>query len=161
MKLFKFLVFKIDQQKLAIRTSMVFNIIERAKIVDIPFHKPYIQAMFSFRGMYIPLLNIKKILGLSSEPEYINKCVLIVEVNINECVELVGIPIDEVIEVAEIDDLFTYKYHPVLMGQNCNLNESIVLHDGEPVIILNTSHVSRSRLFANREMLRPINISIN
>jgi purine-binding chemotaxis protein CheW len=161
MKLFKFLVFKIDQQKIAIRTSMVYNIIEKAKIADVPFHKPYFKAMFSFRGMCIPLLDIKKILELSSEPEYLNKCVLIVEVRINECIELVGIPIDEVIEITEIDDLFTYKYHPVLIGQNCDLNESIVLFNGEPIIILNASHISKSRLCVDIEMLHPLNLYVN
>jgi purine-binding chemotaxis protein CheW len=161
MKLFKFLVFKINQQKIAIRTSMVYNIIEKAKIADIPFHKPYFKAMFSFRGMHIPLLDIKKIPGLSFEPEYLNKCVLIVEIKINECFELVGIPIDEVVEVTEIDDLFTYKYLPVLIGQNCDLNESVVLYNGEPVIILNVNHFSKSKLCVDIEILHPLNLSVN
>jgi chemotaxis signal transduction protein len=161
MKLFKFLIFKINQQKIAIRTSTVYNIVEKAKIADIPFHNLYFKAMFSFRGIYLPLLDIKKILGLSCEPEYLNKCVLIVEVKINECIELVGIPIDEVIEVTEIDDLFTYKYHPVVIGHNCDLNESIVLYNGEPVIILNVNHVSKSKLCVNIEKLHPLNLLVN
>lgn len=137
---------------------MVYNIVEKAKLVNVPSPKPYYKAMFSFRGMLIPLMDIRKILGLSTEPENLNNCVLIVEIKINESIELVGIPIDEVLEISEIDDLLTYNYHPFQIGQKCDLNESIVLCNGDPVVVINANKISKSKLLFEKEMLHPLNL---
>ncbi len=151
MKLAKCLIFKINQQKFAIRTSLVYNIVEKPRLVSTLPLKPYEKAMFSFRGMIIPLLDIRRILGLSLDSENNNPCVLIVELKINGYPELVGISIDEVIEVTEIDDILSYPYCSVSLGKQCNLRETILIRNGEPVVMLNTSRILSERVFESHE----------
>jgi chemotaxis signal transduction protein len=155
MKLAKCLIFKVDNQFFAIRTKMVFNIIEKPKMVSKESNQSFENAMFSFRGMLIPLLDIRKILGLAKESECPNKFVLIVELKINGYPELVGIPIDEVTEVKELDDLLSYPYCSVTHEQQSNLRETIIMHNDIPVIMLNTGKNFSERVL-QYEMEQPI-----
>ena len=139
MKFAKCLIFRINKQLFAIRTNTIFNIVEKPKLANSGPLKSYEKAMFSFRGMLIPLLDIKKLLGLSLVKGANEQSILVVELNINGYPELVGISIDEVIEVAEIDDLLTYPYCSVSSRERNSLRESILMRNGESIVMLNTS----------------------
>jgi len=147
MKLTKCLIFKINNQKFAIRTSMVFNIVEKPRLIKAEYLKPYEKAKFSFRGMIIPLLDFRKILGLSSDKEIQSQSILIVELKINGYPELVGISIDEVIEVSDVDDILSYPYCSVTVGKECTLRETIIIKHGEPIIMIDTSKIISEKVF--------------
>ncbi len=140
MKLAKCLIFKISNRKFAIRTSIVSNIIDKPKIINIPSLAPYQKAMFSYEGALIPLLDIKRNLGLAQDMENTSYSkILIVEIKNNNKIELTGIEIDEVIEVIKLDDILSYPFYNSSGKQNNNFRESVLIHKGEPVIFLNTS----------------------
>lgn len=137
MKLTKCLIFRINDQKFAIKTSSVLNIIEKARMVDVESGSDFYKSAIVFRGMTLPLLDMREILGMQSSEKQINECVLIAEVKLNEKLQIIGVAIDEVVEVAEIDDFMAYPYMPVVSGQNCDFREAVILRKGEPVIIIN------------------------
>jgi chemotaxis signal transduction protein len=119
---------------------MVFNIVEKIKLIDSANLKSYEKAMFSFRGMVLPLIDLKKLLGTSSD-NIINSSALIVELKINGYAELVGIPIDEVLEVTEIDDILSYPYCSIAKEKQGNLRETLLIKNEEPIIMLNTDKI--------------------
>jgi purine-binding chemotaxis protein CheW len=141
MKLAKCLIFKINKQKFAIRTHEVFNIVEKPKLVNIASGNSFEKAIFSFRGMSIPLLNIRKTLGLSRDPKNQNKCILVIEMNLKGYPELVGISIDEVVEIAEIEDLLSYPYCSVSLVSQNDIRETIIIRDEESIVMLNPNNL--------------------
>ena len=155
MKLAKCLIFKVDKQCFAIRAKMVCDVIEKPQLINKASIQSFESAVFSFKGMLIPLLDIRKILGLSIESESLNQSVLIVEFKINGYSELVGIPADEVIEVKELDDLLSYPYCSVSDEKQSNLRETILIQNGTPVIMLNTGKNFSERVL-QYEMKQPI-----
>ena len=142
MKTSKCLIFKADQQKFAIKTTNVVNILEKVRLVEVPIYGSLNTPIISFRGLNIPLINIREIMGMKSNDSFKNNCVLVVELKINSVLELVGISIDEIIEICELDDFMSYPYMPVSNSEKCEMREAIVLHNGEPVIVINANKIS-------------------
>ena len=130
MKTSKFLIFRIENQQFAVRTNMVLNIIEQAKITNQTFYdsnKPYYRSALSFRGMSLPLIDLRQILGMKIDEHNTENCVLVVEILIDNKPDLAGITIDEVIEIAEFDDFFTYPYIPIKKNSCGDMREGIII----------------------------------
>ncbi len=149
MKISKFLVFKIEQQKFAIKTSTVINIVEHAKLVHADINSSSEYDSLSFRGMTLPLINMRELLGLRSLPSQINECVLVAEIKVNNTLLIAGISIDEVLEVAEIDDFSAYPYIPFASTHKNDFREAIIVRNGEPVIIINANKMNFKQIHEN------------
>lgn len=162
MKLSKCLIFKVNNQKFAIRTNMVLNIVEKPKVIDTSSLSSHNRVMFSFRGVLIPLLNLKKVLCIQTNSININNCnsVLIVELKNNNKLELVGIAIDEIIEISEIDDILTYPYCSLSTEQKTNLRETVIIQKGEPIIVLNTNRYLLESYF-EAPVEKPVSVLVN
>lgn len=154
MKLSKCLIFKINEQKFAIKTSCVLNILEKARMVETESAQDYFKSAIVFRGMTLPLVDMREILGMKPSASHLNECVLIAEVKINDKLQIIGISIDEVVEVAEIDDLMAYPYMPVSNGHFCDFREAVVLRKGEPVIVINAGKLHYKYLVKNNSNLK-------
>jgi chemotaxis signal transduction protein len=154
MKHFKYLIFKANQQKFAVRTSIVFNLIENAKLLNNSSEIPYYKALFSFRGMIIPLLDMRKLLDLSFDSESMNSCVLIVELKINESFELVGVPIDEVLEIAENDEMIRFG-NPSILEKYSEISYSTSLNCGEIVPVINLNEIIKKKFLFKQSVLNP------
>lgn len=137
MKASKFLIFKVNAQRFALKTSNVINIIEIPKIILREDNNGFSRKVFHFRGMNIPVIYLRSVLNIPSVDECDNNCVLITEVKINDCYQILGIVIDEVIEIAEIDDFLSYPFLSLSSIQNKDMKESIILRNDKPVIIIN------------------------
>ena len=150
MKLSKCLIFRINNQKFAIKTSSVLNIIENARMINVEAVQEFYKNAIIFRGMSLPLVDMREILGMNPSTAKINECVLIAEVKVNEKLQIIGIAIDEVVEVAEIDDFMAYPYMPISAGNSCDFREAVVLRKQEPVIIINAGKLNYKYLSQNR-----------
>jgi chemotaxis signal transduction protein len=146
MKKSKCLIFKVDQQKFAIKSNNIVNILEHVKLIKEPISQTSQWCSFSFRGINIPLINIRNIMGLEKLNDFISGCVLVVELKINNKLELAGISIDEIVEISELDDFMSYPYMPVSSSQKCDIREAIVLHNGESVIVINVNKLSANQI---------------
>lgn len=160
MKASKCLIFKVNDQKFAIKTSCVLNIIEKARMVNEQavngFHKPAI----AFRGMTLPLIDMREILGMQPSEEQINDCVLVVEVRMNDKLQIVGIAIDEVTEVTELDDFMAYPYMPLINGNTYDFREAVIVRNNEPVIIINGGKLHYKHIIQHSGGLK-VPVSVN
>jgi chemotaxis signal transduction protein len=156
----KFLVFRIDSQQFAVRTNMVLNIVEKAKIINhiiLDGNKPFYNSALSFRGMVVPIINMHEILGMKKDSSEVNDSVLIVEVIIAKKPELAGILIRDIVEIAEFDDFFAYPY---IKNNSCaDLREGIIIRNNQPVIVINSSKIFASNIYESK--VEPMNIFAN
>jgi purine-binding chemotaxis protein CheW len=134
----KYLIFKVNEQKFAIKVSKVINIIEKPRFAITTSQKPYYNEMIDFKGAIIPIIDLREVLSMNKDDIKIANCVLIAEIKINNLNALSGIAIDEIIEISSFDDFFAYPYNAVIDPQTCNLRESVHVLNGEPVIVINT-----------------------
>lgn len=141
MKLTKYLVFKLNDQKFAIRSKSVLNIIENVKLLNTPVKCAYHAGIFCFNGLLLPLVDLHTLLNISQTNTPINRCVLIVELIINNRPEIVGLSTDEVVEITDFDDLLSYPCTPVYNSKIIELREAIILYKNEPVILINANKV--------------------
>ena len=162
MRTSKFLVFRIDSQRFSVRTNMVLNIVEKAKIINSPLadcKRTFYNSVFSFRGMVLPIIDMREILGLKMESLTVNDSVLVVEVLIDKTPELAGILIHDVVEIAEFDDFFAYPFVPIKNNSCGDLREGIIIRNNEPVIVINSSKFFASSVIAQK--IEPMTISSN
>jgi chemotaxis signal transduction protein len=162
MKSSKFLVFRIDSQQFAVRTNMVLNIVEKAKIINhiiLDGNKPFYNSALSFRGMVVPIINMHEILGMKKDSSEVNDSVLIVEVIIAKKPELAGILIRDIVEIAEFDDFFAYPYIPIKNNSCADLREGIIIRNNQPVIVINSSKIFASNIYESK--VEPMNIFAN
>jgi chemotaxis signal transduction protein len=139
MKISKCLIFKANQQKFAIKTKNVVNVVERVKLTHQKMGNTIAKSTFNFNGLTIPFINFHSMLGTNRYLNNMAECVLIVEINNNGYHEIVGLSVDEIIEVTELEDLMSYPYMPVLDKRPSDFREAIIKHRDESIVVLNTN----------------------
>jgi purine-binding chemotaxis protein CheW len=145
MKLVKHLVFKINDQKFAIKVQRVLNVIERAKIVDVPALKPFHKGMINYRDTLIPLIDLRDMLKMNPSGKRVNECVMVLELKINGKLELAGLSIDEICEITEFDKLYAYPYKRIFTEMRiCDPRDGILVYNGEPLVLINADKVIRA-----------------
>jgi chemotaxis signal transduction protein len=159
MKISKCLIFKVDKQKYAIKTKNVINVIENVKLIHHSVGETISRAMFNFKGISIPLLSLHDINGTARYLPKVADCILIAEVNFDGMRKIIGIDIDEIIEVSEIDDFMSYQFIQQNVKKANDFREAIVMHNNEPVIVLNTNKLWLKQM--NHNEFQRIEVSIN
>jgi chemotaxis signal transduction protein len=151
MKTSKFLVFSVGDQKLALRTNFILNIIENARIGHHLIDNcscDESNMLFKFKGLEIPLINLEEKLNLKSTINGFNKSVLVIEMQINNQPKLAGILITEVLEVVEFEDFFAYPYIPVKKTSQTDIREGVIVINNESVIVINSNKLAEKNSFA-------------
>jgi len=139
MKLSKCLIFKIKDQRFAVKTQNVIDFIEKVYLVSNPdAENPKI---FSYKNKHIPFIDFHYLLGVREEQEETASNVLVLNLNINNRNKLLGISVDEILEISELDDFLSYPYMPLINNRPFDFREAIIIHNNQPVIILNTHKV--------------------
>lgn len=143
MKTSKFLVFSVGEQKLALRTNFILNIIENAKLgFNLNNDIDDQNLLFKFKGLDIPLIKLEQRLGLVSSKNGTNKSVLVIEIQVNSQPKLAGILISEVLEVVEFEDFFAYPYIPIKKSSNIDIREGIIIIKNESIIVINSNKIA-------------------
>lgn len=140
-----YLVFKLHDQKFAISSQCVLNIIENVKLLNRSEESEYFVGIFCFNGMPIPLVDLYTLLDLPQLNKHKNKCVLIVELNFNNHSEIVGLSIDEVLEVTGFNDLHLYPCTPAYNFPKVDLRESVILFKNDAVVTINANRLHSSK----------------
>ena len=151
MKTSKFLVFRIGEQKLALRTNFILNIIENAK-VGYRFNNETltdenVNMLLKFKGLDIPLIKLEEKLGIKNSIHEEDKSVLVIEIQINCQPKLAGILISEVIEVVEFEDFFAFPYIPVKKTTNTDIREGIIVINNESILVINSSKIGEQNTY--------------
>lgn len=140
----KYLIFRVNEQKFAIKISKIINIIEKPHFAYATAQKHFHKETIEFKGAIIPIINLREVLTMNKDTKKQANCVLIAEIRVNKQNTLSGIAIDEVLEISSFNDFFAYPYNAIIDPNTCNLRESVHVLNGEPIIVLNTD-----KLFSN------------
>lgn len=150
MKMSKYLVFKVNNQKYALQTRNVVNVIEHVKLIHQLDGEKKGMTVFNFKGISIQFLDFHQLVGAKRLDESVAEFILIAEVNLNGAHKIIGISIDEIIEVSEIEDIMNYPFNPIYNNRTCDIRESIVVYKGEPLTLLNTSRLRSEQSLQTR-----------
>lgn len=133
----KYLIFKANQQRFALKTQNVINVVENVRLIHRAIGETLTRTSFNFKGISIPFISFNDSIESSINKSNIAACVLIAEVKIYGTTEIIGISVDEITEVSEIDDIMSYPFITENDDKPFNMRDAILIHNNEPLIILN------------------------
>ncbi len=94
----KYLVFQIDNEEYAVEVFNIKEIINNAKVTEIPNTSPYVKGVISRRGVIIPILDLRKYLGFDdSQPRRKIRIIIV-----GHKQSMAGLPVDSVREVESV-----------------------------------------------------------
>ena len=94
----KYLVFQIDNEEYAVEVFKIKEIINDTEVTEIPNTSPYVKGVISRRGVIIPILDLRKFLGLyDSQPQRKTRIIII-----GHKQSMAGLPVDSVREVESV-----------------------------------------------------------
>lgn len=92
-------VFKLAEEEYGVKIGQVKEIVNVSDSTPLPQAHPSVEGVINLRGQIIPIINLKKRLGLADQ-EYSERArVIVVEIE----KRLLGIKVDEALEVLRID----------------------------------------------------------
>ncbi len=94
------MVFIIDNQKYALSSKYITEIIEMLPITKVPFIPEYIKGIINLRSNIIPVMDARMRFGISPKEYDERTCIIIIENND----EKIGLIVDAVNEVIHISD---------------------------------------------------------
>ncbi|MGA1847319.1 chemotaxis protein CheW [Deferribacter abyssi] len=137
MALNQFVIFTLLDEKFAIDIMKVDEIIRMMEITPIPKANYFIEGIINLRGKVIPVIDLKKKLGLE-ETEY-TKTTRIIVVNIRN--KKIGVIVDSVDEVVRIDDNKIEDAPAVSSGIDDNFVTGVAKTDKGLIIIIDIEKV--------------------
>ena len=103
-KLNSYLTFKLNDELFAANVSKVLNILEMAKITEVPKAPGYMKGVINLRGTVLPVVDTKIKFDMGATKYTAATCILVLDINMdNESIH-VGALVDSVQEVLEFDD---------------------------------------------------------
>jgi purine-binding chemotaxis protein CheW len=127
----KYVIFKLNEDSFSIELTIAREIINVTSIKPVPSMPDFIAGVVHLRGFMLPLIDLKKIIGLP-EGEYKKQKKKVIIVSCQK--KIFGILIDEIEDIVSIDDekliatpaLITSMEKNFFKGGFC-LNENIIL----------------------------------
>ena len=96
----QFVGFQIDDQKYAFRIEQIQEIVILDQVTQTPQVAPYVEGVSNLRGAIIPIINLRKLLGLAPKP--IDSETRTIVVNVGD--RTMGCTVDAVSQVIRIPD---------------------------------------------------------
>ena len=100
---FQVLTFRLQSERFGVPISRVQEVNELGNVTRIPRSDPSIRGLLNLRGLVIPVVDLRSMLGFSATEDTIDTCVIVAEVQKGEERTLIGALADAVDEVTEID----------------------------------------------------------
>jgi len=126
-------VFKLGREEYGVSILQVQEIKRMIEIARVPNSPSYIKGVVNLRGNILPVIDLKKRLGLSLGEDTDDTRVIIVK--IEETV--VGIIVDAVSEVTSIDSKSIEPPQTIVNGVNAQYLTGVGKHDDRLIILLN------------------------
>lgn len=146
MRLSKFIIFRVKNQKFAIKTKQVINLLTHVRICETIDSQGNQKHFFKLNGIEVPFINFHQIVQPGDELKGTVPLALLIEVRYNnDNKDIIGISIDEIIEVTNIDDLITYPFMTPSTDRKFDFKESIIMFQNEPIIVLNTNTLGENQ----------------
>ena len=115
-------------------------------IQPLPASVPFLQGIMRLRDAVIPVLNLKKRMGLPGSAEYDEDAKIAVILLANQ---RFGLLFDDIKEVLRVDDSLLLPIQPALQSEDSLISELITLHDQHRTIEV----LDLDRIFQNSDLL--------
>ena len=134
--------FNLGSEVCSFRIEHVHQILRGAKVTRVPNVNRYVEGVFNLRGVVIPVMDLKFVLGLGIRERSEDERLLILDVD----GRLVGFSVDSVNGVVEFSrDSMQDAPDVVLSKMIDRFVQGVVRRDGSVVILLNTQEVVKVR----------------
>lgn len=128
-------VFELDGQYYALPILEIQEIIRTVDVTPVPNTNNYVEGVINLRGNVIPIINLRKRLGLSKTEKNDETRIVVVEHN----EEKIGLVVDKVLEVGQYrkDEIEP----PSVIGQNVEFLHGVVKKKNNLWLLLNLAKV--------------------
>jgi len=99
----QYLTFTLDKETYAIEIVKVREVIDYAYVTKVPRMPLYLCGVINLRGSVVPVIDLRRILGMESAEKTITTCIIITEVTMEDDMLHVGMLADSVQEVIDVD----------------------------------------------------------
>lgn len=134
----KYIVFRLGEQKYAVRLEKINGIEETYQIIPVPMGMEYIKGIIHLREDVIPIYNLKKRFDVEDEGPSQTRQLLVAETH---GIRL-GVEVDQVLGIVSIDDKDIKGMPVVVQSEETACLENVVkvtLEAGEPGIVISVS----------------------
>ncbi|MBF0263753.1 MAG: chemotaxis protein CheW [Gammaproteobacteria bacterium] len=91
-----FLLFTLDENRFAVTTDLITEIIPLVSLIEVPKTEPYVCGLFNYRGLTIPVIDMVTLLYNKTHHKKICTRILIVSIEHDECTTRVGLIAEKV-----------------------------------------------------------------
>lgn len=99
-----YLSFNLGEEEFAVHVGKVLNILEMAKITEVPKSPDYMKGVINLRGTVLPVVDTRIKFGMTPTEYTTNTCIVVMEVEMEGDMVQVGALVDSVQAVLELND---------------------------------------------------------
>ncbi|MCA1927669.1 MAG: chemotaxis protein CheW [Calditerrivibrio sp.] len=136
----QYVSFNMDSEKYAVDIMFIEEIIRLVEITQVPRAPEFVEGIINIRGKVIPVVDMKKKLGLGSISPDINTRIIITNIKGKK----VGFLVDSVNEVLRVDDSVIDDAPAVTMNLDSSYIKGVAKTDKGLFIVLDISKVFSS-----------------
>jgi len=130
-------IFKLSGEEYGCDIDRVKEVLKMVKITPLPETLDFIEGVINLRGEVIPVLDLRKRIGLEKEQSFDNSSIVIVETAKNTA----GLIVDSVTEVLNIEEKNVHESTGEQGGKKAKLIEGVGKADERLLLILNLNEV--------------------
>jgi len=136
-KEFHLVIFRLADEYYAVDILSVSAILKTQAVTPIPQAADFIVGVTTLRGMVVPVIDLRKRLGLQSPREVQHKRIIVVSLKDMQ----VGMLVDEVSEVQQLDGACIDPPSPLVTSLDAQFIRGIARYDQRLVILVDLEHV--------------------
>lgn len=100
----KYLSFRLDNREFGLEILKVQEIVGATGISSLPLAPDHVRGLIRLRGLDIPVIEVRGLLGLGTGRESEKNCLIIAQIPFRGTLVTIGLLVDEVCEVLNITD---------------------------------------------------------
>lgn len=140
----KVVVFKLESEEFAVDIMQIERILNQVRSSIIPHAPLYVEGVIKYEGRIIPVINLKKRLGLEDNGSTDEAKIIVAKINEN----VIGLSVDYVEQVLSINDENVETPPDLIKGKDNNYIQGIAKIDERIIILLNIE-----KLFTSEEII--------
>lgn len=137
----QYLTFKLADEIFAVDVAKVREILEVTNITRMPRVPEYMCGVINLRGSVVPVIDLKRKLGMIATDRTVNTCIILVEVSQGGEMVVLGALADSVQEVFELDPENIEPAPKIGVGLDTDYIQGMGKHHDQFMMILNMDRV--------------------
>lgn len=99
-----FLTFGLGEELFALKVNHVREVLDVGDVTRVPRMPDFMRGVINLRGSVVPVVDLRKKLGMGAVEDTVNTCIIVVEVDIDGEPVVIGAMADSVQEVFELGE---------------------------------------------------------